>query len=136
MREPADGGGGYQVSPGELEGCGHSAKEVAGQIPGETGKVVGPSDSASGAFQGWQLSGALHDCTADWKTLLDKLSADMDSYGAKLIQMAQEYRGSDHTAMASMNAIGAKYAAPAPAAAAGTDPFGTRVHGRRVREVV
>ncbi|MFC9328744.1 hypothetical protein [Kitasatospora sp. NPDC057015] len=130
MREPDGGGGGYRVSPGELEGSGQSAKEVAELVPGETAKVVDPSDQASAGLKGWQLGGALHDCTADWKTLLDKLATDMDEYGAKMIRMAQEYRNSDQGAAAKLNAIGTRSAAPATGGGGG-DPFGTVLHGGR-----
>ncbi|MFF1873666.1 hypothetical protein [Streptomyces sp. CB03911] len=124
------------MSPDELEGSGQSAKEVAGLVPGETTKVVDPSDQASATLKDWQLSGALHDCTAGWKTLLDKLSTDMDSYGTKMIKMAQEYRGTDHGVAAKLNAIGTQ-SAPGPApAAAGPDPFGTTVHGGHALQAV
>ncbi|WP_329494430.1 hypothetical protein OG267_10125 [Kitasatospora herbaricolor] len=134
MREADGSDGGYRVSPGELEGSGQSAKEVAGLVPGETTKVVDPSDQASATLKGWQLGGALHDCTADWKVLLDKLSTDMDTYGTKMIKMAQEYRANDLAVAAKLNAIGTRSAPTA--AAGGPDPFGTTVHGGRARQAV
>lgn len=115
MQNP-DGATTFRVNPDELEGCGNSAKQVAEQIPGETTNLVKPSGAASDNLQGWATAGALRDCTNDWKALLDKFSGEMDSYGAKMIQMAQQYRAADQTVASSMQ--------PAGSAVAGETPIG------------
>ncbi|WP_035798491.1 hypothetical protein [Kitasatospora mediocidica] len=122
----SDGGGGFEVSPDELEGAGHSAQGIAEQIPDQTGSVLAPSDRASGGLAGWATGGALHDCTYDWKKLLDGLAAAMDGYGAKMVQMAQGYRQSDQGAAANLQSLQTSSRPAAYQARAGAaDPFGT-----------
>ncbi|MFG2825375.1 hypothetical protein ACGFX4_38840 [Kitasatospora sp. NPDC048365] len=118
---------GFGVNPGELEGSGRSAQEIAGRVPGETVKVVGSSDMASGGLKGWQVSGALRDCTGGWKALLDRLGADMDAYGGKLISMAQTYRAGDRDAAASVSRAGQAGSVGPVAPAKQGDPFGTKL---------
>jgi hypothetical protein len=125
-----NGDAGFTVSPDELAGAGSSAQTIAELIPGETKNVLVPSDQASSGLAGWSTGAALHDCTYGWQKLVDGLSGDMDSYGAKLIQMAQGYRQSDQGAATAMTAartpsVSAAYQAPAGAA----DPFGTVLVG-------
>lgn len=138
MREP-DGGASLSVDPDELTGCGQSAQRIAEQIPGETAKPVGPADQVTHSLSGWATASALHDCTADWKTLLDGLSKDMDGYGGKLITMAQNYRTTDQSAADTLNAAGrpttqaavVSSEVPYVQPAGGPDPFGTRLSGRQ-----
>ncbi|MFD7983548.1 WXG100 family type VII secretion target [Kitasatospora indigofera] len=132
------GWSGFKVDPAELRGCAGSAAQLAGQIPGETGRITGPSDQASGKLPGWAAAGALHDCTNAWKVVLDRLSTDMDTYSTKLVAVAQNYEDNDAATAARLNEAilgpaGAGPAAPVvpgpykPQAALGPDPFGTRI---------
>ncbi|MFF7632476.1 hypothetical protein ACFZB9_04895 [Kitasatospora sp. NPDC008050] len=97
-------GSGFRVNPDELEGAGNNAEQVAGQIPGETTAVVGPSEQATNSLRGWQTGGALHDCTAAWKSLLAALAGEMDQAGMNLVANAQAYRAADGGAAAVMSA--------------------------------
>ncbi|WP_181799463.1 WXG100 family type VII secretion target [Kitasatospora acidiphila] len=117
MQEP-EGSQTLQVNPDVLTASGKSGQQIAEQIPGETTKIVQPSDQASEGLQGWATAGALHDCTAAWKTLLDGLAKDMDGYGGKLVAMAQNYRSTDQSVAAQLAAI--NQPAPTPAAATTT----------------
>ena len=85
-----------RVRPGDLEQAGHTAQQTARQIPEETKGVLSGSDQAEPGLRGWQTSRSLHDCTNAWKTLLDKLAAEIDRAGANLITTAGNYRSSDH----------------------------------------
>lgn len=119
-------GSGFQVNPDELQGTGQSAQGIAEQMPGETEKLLEPSDQASSGLAGWITGSALPDCTYDWQKLLDGLAGDMDRYGAKMIQMAQGYRQSDQSAASNLQSVQtpsrtAAYQSPAGSA----DPFGT-----------
>jgi hypothetical protein len=133
-RDPDGSGGTLKVNPDELAACGGSAQQIAEQMPGQTAKIVAPSDQATAALHGWKTGAALHDCTSAWKTLLDGLSKDMDGYGAKMIQMAQNYRQADQTAAAGVNAVAqssvAAGNAPFVPPAGAPDPFGTAIVGR------
>lgn len=131
------GDAGFSVSPDELSGAGRSAQGIAEQLPGEIKGLLGPSDQATGALAGWATGSALHDCTYDWQKLLDGLAASMDTYGAKLIQMAQGYQQSDQGVASDLQAVqraggpGASYQAAAQAGAA--DPFETVLSGGPAR---
>lgn len=115
MQEP-EGSQTLQVNPDVLTASGKSGQQIAEQIPGETTKIVQPSDQASGSLQGWATAGALHDCTAAWKTLLDGLAKDMDGYGGKLVAMAQNYRSTDQSVANQLAAINQAPPAPPPPA--------------------
>ncbi|AUY50601.1 hypothetical protein [Streptomyces sp. CB01881] len=114
----------FTVNPAALDGCGQSAQHIGGQIPGETTKITAPSDQASATLAGWQTAASLHNCSTNWKTLLDKLGGDMSTCGSKLVQTAAGYRQGEQSAYAHLRGSNAAAAGGAPAGAA-TDPFGT-----------
>ncbi|MFJ9845380.1 hypothetical protein ACIRYZ_34050 [Kitasatospora sp. NPDC101155] len=82
----------FKVNPAELDGCGQSAQHIGGPIPGETAKITEPYNQAAGTLKGWRTAAAVHDCDANWKTLLDKLGGDMGGVGSKLATSAGYYR--------------------------------------------
>ncbi|MEV7183710.1 hypothetical protein [Kitasatospora sp. NPDC093102] len=98
-----------------MTAAGNNALTVAGKVPDETAKLAEPGDKAAGSLPGWQSGPALQGCGTAWKSLLDGLANDMKSAGGNLITCAQTYQNADHL--------------PAPATAAATDPFGTKVAG-------
>ncbi|MET8623282.1 hypothetical protein ABZW30_05895 [Kitasatospora sp. NPDC004669] len=110
----------FKVNPAELDGCGQSAQHIGGLIPGETSKITEPCNQASSALQGWLTGAAVHDCGANWKTLLDKLGGDMGDVGTKLATTAAYYRQVEKDIHTSMR----NPAAPIPDE---PDPFGTTV---------
>ncbi|MFF2659522.1 hypothetical protein ACFVUH_19420 [Kitasatospora sp. NPDC058032] len=57
-----DGASGVKVNPAALEGCGQAAQHIAGQVPGETAKIVAPSDQAAATLQGWSTATAIRNC--------------------------------------------------------------------------
>lgn len=118
----------FTVNPAALEGCGQSAQHIAQQVPGETAKIVGPSDQASAALKGWRTAGALHDCSANWKTLLDRLSVEMAGCGTRLVQTAAGYRQGEQSVYAHLQG-GNPPAGSGSKAAAVPDPWGTVVAG-------
>ncbi|RPE35123.1 excreted virulence factor EspC (type VII ESX diderm) [Kitasatospora cineracea] len=85
-------GGGFQVEPGELDGAGQTAGNVAEQVPSSTSQVLGASDDAEAGLRGWTTGSELDSCTDEWKRLLDSLSAEMDRQGGNLRQTAANYR--------------------------------------------
>ncbi|MFE4514248.1 WXG100 family type VII secretion target [Kitasatospora sp. NPDC056783] len=113
------------VNPSVLEGCGQTAQHLGGQIPPETAKITEPSDQAASTLQGWLTGPAIHNCAANWKTLLDKLAGDMGGTGAKLATAAASYRQNEQNVSASMNggAVTGDYRPPAK------DPFNTVLTG-------
>ncbi|MFF2080927.1 hypothetical protein ACFVXG_39935 [Kitasatospora sp. NPDC058162] len=97
-----DAGLEFKVKPAELDGCGQSAQHIGGLIPGETTKITEPSNQAAGTLQGWQTATAIKNCSANWKTLLDKLGSDMGDVGTKLGTTATYYRQAEQNAHNSM----------------------------------
>ncbi|MFG2904486.1 WXG100 family type VII secretion target [Kitasatospora sp. NPDC048286] len=91
------------VNPSVLEGCGQTAQHLGGQIPPETAKIAEPNDQAASTLQGWLTGPAIHNCAANWKTLLDKLAGDMGSAGAKLTTTATAYRQNEQNVSVSMS---------------------------------
>ncbi|MEV6974646.1 type VII secretion target [Kitasatospora sp. NPDC093806] len=113
-----------KVNPAALQGCGQTAQHIAGQVPGETTKIIAPSDQAAATLQGWSTAAAIHNCGANWKTLLDKLSGDMSDVGAKLVTTAGHYRQVEQSVYAHLRgAAGPAQGGATPALA--SDPFGT-----------
>lgn len=120
----------FRVDPAALEGCGQSAQHLAGQVPGETARITGPSDQAAAGLRGWLTAGAIHDCGANWKTLLDKLAGEMGGCGAKLTQTAANYRQGEQSVYAHLKgAGGGTGTGTRPPATA--DPFGTVLAAER-----
>ncbi|MFE7529108.1 type VII secretion target [Kitasatospora sp. NPDC057542] len=109
-----------KVNPAELDGCGQSAQHIGSLIPGETSKVTEPNNQAANGLRGWQMAAAIQGCATNWKTLLDKLGADMGDVGTKLAASATYYRQVEKDIHASLKD---------PNAPAGDepDPFGTVV---------
>lgn len=95
---PGGSGGGFQVDPDELDGAGQTARVVAERVPDAAGRVLGPSDSAEGGLRGWLTGSELDACTTAWKSMLDRLSAEMDQQGEKLRQTAANYRSAEQAA--------------------------------------
>ncbi|MFD8479691.1 hypothetical protein [Kitasatospora sp. NPDC059673] len=95
---PGGSGGGFQVDPDVLEGAGQTATVDAERMPGETSRVLGPSDSAADGLRGWLTGSELNACTTEWKSMLDKLSAEMDQQGGNLRQTAANYRNAEQAA--------------------------------------
>ncbi|MEU6233682.1 hypothetical protein [Kitasatospora sp. NPDC047058] len=118
----------FKVNPAALEGCGQTAQHIAGEVPGETTKIIAPSDQAAATLQGWLTAPAVHDCGTNWKTLLDKLSGDMSDLGSKLVMTAAGYRQGEQSVYAHLRgAAGPAQSGATPAQ--GTDPFGTVLAG-------
>ncbi|MEV7026784.1 hypothetical protein [Kitasatospora sp. NPDC093558] len=113
-----DAGLEFKVKPAELDGCGQSAQHIGGLIPGETSKITGPCSQAAGGLKGWLTAGAIQNCGANWKTLLDKLGTDMGDVGTRLATSAAFYRQAEQNVHNSMR----NPAAPAPNE---PDPFDT-----------
>ncbi|MFJ9459431.1 hypothetical protein ACIRST_30635 [Kitasatospora sp. NPDC101447] len=111
------------VNPAVLENCGQTAQHLGGRIPSETTKITAPGDQAAAALRGWLTGPAIHDCAAGWKTLLDKLAADMAGSGTKLSTAAADYRRNEQSLSTALTGSAAttRYDHRTPAA----DPFGT-----------
>ncbi|MFI8460838.1 hypothetical protein [Kitasatospora sp. NPDC085464] len=111
------------VNPAVLENCGQTAQHLGSRIPSETTKITAPGDQAAAALRGWLTGPAIHDCAAGWKTLLDKLAADMAGSGTKLSTAAADYRRNEQSLSTALTGSAATtpYAHRPPAA----DPFGT-----------
>ncbi|MGW2541315.1 WXG100 family type VII secretion target [Kitasatospora sp. NPDC001574] len=118
----------FKVNPAALAGCGQSAQHIAGQVPGETAKIVAPSDRAAATLQGWLTATAIRTCGTNWRTLLDKLSGDMSDVGSKLVKTAAHYQQGEQSVYAHLRGAAGPAqggATPAPEA----DPFGTVLAG-------
>ncbi|MER7581625.1 hypothetical protein [Kitasatospora sp. NPDC097691] len=113
----------FAVNPAALESCGQTARHLGGQIPPETTKITAPSDQAAAALRGWLTGPAVHDCAADWKTLLDRLAADMGNSGTKLSTAAADYRRNEQDLSTALN--GGPATTPCGYRAPAADPFGT-----------
>ncbi|KDN85897.1 type VII secretion target [Kitasatospora cheerisanensis] len=92
------------MAPDELEAAGQTAGGVAERVPGETSRVLGASDDAEGGLRGWLTGSELDACTTEWKSILDKLSAEMDQQGDNLRQTAANYRRAEQEAGSGMTA--------------------------------
>ncbi|MFF0391514.1 type VII secretion target [Kitasatospora sp. NPDC004615] len=103
---PGGSGGGFQVDPDVLEAAGQTAAVDAERVPAATTRVLGPSDSAADGLRGWQTGSELTACTAEWKGMLDKLSAEMDKQGGNLRQTAANYRNADQVASGTVTSAG------------------------------
>ncbi|WP_073811970.1 type VII secretion target [Kitasatospora sp. CB01950] len=86
------------MEPDELDGAGQTATVVAERLPDATSRVLGPSDNAEGGLRGWQTGSELDACTTAWKSMLDRLSAELDQQGGKLRQTAANYRNAEQAA--------------------------------------
>ncbi|KJS61854.1 WXG100 family type VII secretion target [Streptomyces rubellomurinus] len=109
-----------KVNPAELDGCGQSAQHIGGLIPGETSKLTDPCNQAAGTLKGWRTATAVHDCGANWKTLLDKLAGDMSDVGTRLATSAGYYRQVEKDVHGHFKGQGSGAVTPDE-----PDPFGT-----------
>ncbi|MFF2951917.1 hypothetical protein ACFVVU_11330 [Kitasatospora sp. NPDC057965] len=118
----------FKVNPAVLASCGQSAQYIASQVPGDTTKIIAPSNQAAATLQGWLTATAIQNCGTNWKTLLDKLSGGMADTGSKLVQTAAYYRQGEQSVYAHLRgAAGPARTGPAPVPE--TDPFGTVLTG-------
>ncbi|MFI9330065.1 WXG100 family type VII secretion target [Kitasatospora sp. NPDC052868] len=111
----------FAVNPSALEGCGQTAQHLGSQIPPETAKITEPNDQAASTLQGWLTGPAIHNCAANWKTLLDKIAGDIGSAGTKLTTAATAYRQNEQNVSMSMNGVTATGTYRPPV----NDPFNT-----------
>ncbi|MFI9365884.1 hypothetical protein ACIG5E_33255 [Kitasatospora sp. NPDC053057] len=85
----------FGVNPADLDLAAKAAKESGEAMPGELKAIHQPSDTAVAALSGWQVGASLHNCTAAWEDLLNKLASEVDGVGLKLSQTATDYRNAD-----------------------------------------
>ncbi|GHF66471.1 hypothetical protein GCM10018790_50550 [Kitasatospora xanthocidica] len=85
----------FGVNPADLDLAAKAAKESSEAMPGELKAIHQPSDTAAAALSGWQVGASLHNCTAAWEELLNKLASEVDGVALKLSQTATDYRNAD-----------------------------------------
>ncbi|MFJ2868216.1 hypothetical protein [Kitasatospora sp. NPDC087314] len=85
----------FGVNPADLDLAAKAAKESGEAMPGELKAIHQPSDTAVAALSGWQVGASLHNCTAAWEELLNKLASEVDGIALKLSQTATDYRNAD-----------------------------------------
>ncbi|MEU9040113.1 MULTISPECIES: hypothetical protein [unclassified Kitasatospora] len=120
------------VRPSDLTASGQSAQQLAQAVPGEDQALTEASGKAEGGLKGWTTATALHNCTANWATLLNSLAGDLGRYGTKLQQIAQSYGSSDRNIADDLDGTAARTAAstsPSTPGPSRPDPFNTVIVG-------